>query len=181
MTDSRDGKKYKTIQIGDQVWMAENLNYETSSGSWVYDNNSSYASTYGRLYNWETANNVCPSGWHLPSDDEWKQLEMTIGMSQSDADDVDWRGTVEGTKLKATSGWNKNGNGTDEYGFTALPGGFRGWWGGFRDEGSFAYFWSSTAGDSGNAWFRELDSILEDVYRDSASKDYGFSVRCVRD
>ncbi|MDA3880906.1 MAG: FISUMP domain-containing protein, partial [Prolixibacteraceae bacterium] len=180
-TDSRDGKTYKTVQIGTQVWMAENLNYETSSGSWVYDNNSSNASTYGRLYEWETAKDVCPSGWHLPSDDEWKQLEMAIGMSQSDAYNTGHRETNEGTKLKATSGWSNNGNGTDDYGFTALPGGYRYRDGSFEYEGDLAYFWSSTAPNSSFAVYRLLSYSYEDVYRHYTNKNRGFSVRCVRD
>ena len=156
-TDNRDGKTYKTVNIGTQIWMAENLNYETSDGSWFYDSIPYNASTYGRLYNWETANNACPSGWHLPSDDEWKQLEMTIGMSQSDADDINWRGTDEGTKLKAVSGWSRNGNGTDEYGFTALPGGYLSSSNDFRFKNNVASFWSSTTSIK-YAIFRELSS-----------------------
>ena len=141
-TDSRDGQEYKWVKIGEQIWMAENLNYETGTGSWVYDNSTSNAATYGRLYDWETPCDVCPSGWHLPSDDEWKQLEMAIGMSQSDADDSGWRGTDEGSKLKATSSWSSNGNGTDVYGYTALPGGCRYYNGSFGGEGYTAVFLS---------------------------------------
>ena len=181
-TDSRDGKTYKTVQIGNQVWMAENLNYESSSGSWVYDNNTSYASTYGRLYDWETANSACPGGWHLPSDNEWKQLEMAIGMSQSDADLSGWRGS-EGYKLRATSGWMSNGNGTDEYGFTVLPGGFRHDDDDFIGEGYSTYFWSSTMGRYNCAWSRLITNDCEYVYRYDyfTDQEYGFSVRCVKD
>ena len=81
-TDSRDGNTYKWIEIGNQIWMAENLNFHANSGCWVYDNNPENADTYGRLYNWETARNVCPDGWHLPSDNEWKELEVYLGISQ---------------------------------------------------------------------------------------------------
>ena len=179
--DNRDGKTYKTIQIGNQVWMAENLNYEPSSGYWIYDNDFSYASTYGLLYNWETANNVCPSGWHLPSDTEWKQLEMYIGMSQSDADNTDERGTNEGTKLKATYGWSANGNGTDEYGFTALPGGMRNSAGYFFQAGLCAYFWSSTEDGSFYACYRSL-SYNTGIYRsNTGGKGDAFYVRCIKD
>lgn len=182
-TDERDGKIYSTLIIGNQEWMAENLNYETSSGSWIYNNISNNASTYGRLYDWRTAHNVCPSGWHLPSDDEWKQLEMVIGISEIDADKIGMRGTDQGSKLKSTSGWNSNGNGTNEYGFNALPGGIYTTWGGFDGEGDKAYFWSSTAysSSSSTAWFRILYSDYEGVRRVPDLKDSGLSVRCVRD
>jgi uncharacterized protein (TIGR02145 family) len=149
-TDSRDGKTYKTVKIGNQVWMAENLNYKTSSGSWVYENIQDNASIYGRLYDWETADNVCPSGWHLPSDDEWKQLEMAIGMSQSEVDVMDARGTDEGYKLKAIGTWQWP-DGTDEYGFAALPGGQCANYNNFYDIEYFAYFWTSTENGIGHA------------------------------
>ena len=161
------------------------MNYETSSGSWVYDNNSSYASTYGRLYDWETANNVCPSGWHLPSDDEWKQLEMYLGMSQSDADNTGWRGTDEGGKLKETGTtlWKSPNTGaTNESFFTAVPGGYRGYRnGGFYDVGNGGYWWSATEGGTNDAWSRILYYSRIDVYRYDGYKRYGFSVRCLRD
>lgn len=178
-TDLRDGKNYKTIKIGHQVWMAENLNY-ASSNSWCYDNNSSTCALYGRLYTYETANNVCPSGWHLPSDDEWKQLEMAIGMSQSDADDSGWRGTNEGTKLKATSGWKSPGNGTDAYGFTALPGGYRSSDGTFYNIYYYGYWWSATEGNA-SARGRNVGYGSSNASSYDYNKEVGFSVRCVRD
>ena len=84
--DSRDGKTYKTTKIGTQWWMAENLAYNVGDGCWAYNNDESNVATYGRLYIWEAAQAACPSGWHLPSENEWKQLEMAIGMSQSETD-----------------------------------------------------------------------------------------------
>jgi uncharacterized protein (TIGR02145 family) len=110
-TDSRDGKTYKKVTIGKQTWMKENLNYE-AKGSVCYDNKADNCAKYGRLYNWNTAMAACPAGWHLPSDKEWTTLLDYLG-------DKDWAGT----KLKSTSGWTFNGNGTDEYLFSALPGG----------------------------------------------------------
>jgi len=109
LTDSRDGEKYKTVRIGKQTWMAENLNYN-ATGSKCYDNKPVNCDKYGRLYNWSAAQSACPVGWHLPSDSEWTRL-------------TDFVGSSAGKKLKSTRDWNKNGNGTDEYGFSALPGG----------------------------------------------------------
>jgi len=184
-TDRRDGHIYKWVGIGSQVWMAENLNFDTGSGSWVNDDNSANADIYGRLYDWETACDVCPDGWHLPTDDEWKTLEMYLGMSQADANLTGWRGTDEGGKLKETGtiDWcSPNTGATNESGFSALPGGFfnnlhrycdgKGW------RGSF---WSSTEYDSGNAWGRKLGCDLSEVGRNGYGKGNGFSVRCIRD
>jgi hypothetical protein len=105
------GKTYKTVVIGTQNWMAENLNYNVS-GSHCYDNLESNCNKYGRLYDWATAKTVCPAGWHLPSGTEWATLINYVGGSN-----------IAGKKLKATSGWNNGGNGQNTYGFSALPGG----------------------------------------------------------
>ena len=179
-TDTRDGKTYKTVKIGTQTWMAENLNYKTTN-SYCYDDNESNCQKYGRLYTWEVAKNACPSGWHLPTDSEWKQLEKFIGMSQTDADDTGFRGTNEGKALKTTSGWNSNGNGTDNYGFSALPGGYRDYVGGFDHIGSNGYWWSATENYTDDAWYRELNYSKSDVSRYFINKVWGFSVRCLRD
>jgi len=166
--DSRDGKTYGTVKIGNQIWMAENLNYITSSGSWCYDNNTSNCDKYGRLYDWETAKKVCPSGWHLPSDAEWSTLSNFVG---SDS----------GKKLKSTSGWNSSGNGTDAYGFTALPGGYRYYSGNFSYIGDNGYWWSSTESGTTYAYSRGMGYNRSDVTRYDHNKPNGFSVRCVRD
>ncbi len=181
-TDSRDGNTYKWVKIGEQVWMAENLAYKTNE-SWAYDNNESNVEIYGRLYTWDDAKTACPSGWHLPTDDEWKQLEMTIGMSQSEADVDGQRGTNEGTKLKAASGWNNNGNGTDDFGFSGLPGGSYF----FLDEGSFEYigksgeWWTATQTSTSNAKNRLLSYTTSTVSRYTRGKEFGYSVRCIKD
>ena len=192
-----DNNNYSVVNIGTQTWMAENLNYDVGSGNWVYDNNTSNAATYGRLYNWETAMNgagssstnpsgvqgVCPSSWHLPSDAEWKELETHLGMKQSDADDWEWRGTDEGSQLKSTSGWNSDSNGTNESGFTALPSGYRTNTGNFESIADLTYFWSSTQfpGLSDWLWSRKLDYSHEGIGRNSNIKSSGFSIRCVKD
>ena len=178
--DSRDGQTYTTIQIGTQCWFAENLNYDTTN-SWWYDNSSANGDVYGRLYTWEAALTACPSGWSLPSDEEWKTMEMALGMSQNEADQTGYRGTDEGEKLKSTSGWFSGGNGTNSSGFTALPGGYRTTYGGFIELGYYGYWWSATAYGSTIAWYRTLIDDYDDVYRDNYVKGSGFSVRCLRD
>lgn len=170
--DSRDGKVYKTVQIGNQLWMAENLNYYTSD-SWCYYDNSSNCATYGRLYTWETAKKVCPAGWHLPSDAEWTQLTDYMGGNDE-----------AGGKLKetGTSHWNSPNEGaSNSAGFTALPGGNRDTHGAFSRHGSFGYWWSAKERDASNAWFRYLYFDIAKMVLLYGNKEYGYSVRCVRD
>jgi len=173
-TDNRDGKKYKWVRIGTQTWMAENLNYHTSTGSWCYDNKSSNCEKYGRLYNWETAKKVCPDDWYLPGDAEWTQLTGYLGGK-----------SVAGGKLKetGTTHWNSPNTGaTNESGFTALPVGYRYFNGAFSDMGSYyGRWWSSTEYSTTGAWYRGLGYSYADVSRFNVSKEFGFSVRCVRD
>jgi uncharacterized protein (TIGR02145 family) len=116
-TDSRDGIVYKYVKIDTQTWMAENLNYATE-GSKCYEDKPANCKKYGRLYNWSTAMKVCPAGWHLPSNEEWDVLYRFVDMYRF----VDRKGKT-GKYLKATSGWSGSGDGTDSYGFAALPGG----------------------------------------------------------
>ncbi len=106
-TDSRDGKVYKTVKIGTQTWMAENLAFKTESGCWAYDNDESNVAKYGRFYNWETSKKVCPAGWHLPSDKEWKTLTDFLGGEN-----------VAGGKMKSKTDWNDPNTGaTNKSGF----------------------------------------------------------------
>lgn len=178
--DSRDNITYKTVKIGDQTWMAENLAYKASSGCWVYDDKESNASYYGRLYNWEAAKSACPNGWHLPSDDEWKKLEIEIGMSQTEVDAYKYRNTDKGIKLKAENGWSDGGNGTNNYGFSLLPGGLYADGTGYLFEGGQAYLWTSS--ENGKyAWMRRLTASDNDIYRADYVKSYGFSIRCLKD
>jgi len=172
--DSRDGNEYNWVQIGDQVWMAENLAYEPSSGNyWAYDNNNSNVETYGYLYDWETACDVCPAGWHLPSDAEWTELTDYLGGT-----------TGAGGKLKetGTTHWaSPNTGATNETGFTALPGGIRSYFGTFDLIGFNGFWWSATEDSTSNAWSRFLYYDLSGVGRNYGDKDSGFSVRCLRD
>jgi uncharacterized protein (TIGR02145 family) len=177
-TDKRDGQVYKTVKIGEQIWMAQNLNY-AAEGSKCYEENADSCAKYGRLYDWETAKNAVPKGWHLPSNDEWINLTNFLGGKD-----------IAGTKLKTESGWEeagefyeKDGNGTDEYGFSALPGGF-GLDGndGFDKVNMFGIWWSATEEDDSRAWSWTI-SCDDDVFGsyDIYNKQYLFSLRLVKD
>jgi uncharacterized protein (TIGR02145 family)/uncharacterized repeat protein (TIGR02543 family) len=171
-TDNRDNKSYKAVTIGNQTWMAENLNYEPSSGnSWCYEKDDSYCSQYGRLYNWSTAMEVCPVGWHLPSRGEWNTLVDYVGGS-----------LTAGKALKSTGGWYNNGNGTDDFGFSALPGGNRYYNdGSFFGAGNYGNWWAATEDSSGGAYCRSMYYYDDNVGEFNYYKSYGFSVRCVGD
>ncbi len=202
-----EGNSYKTILIGEQNWMAENLkvtHYADGSaipfvgddGQWSelgesakaycwYDNMSEYKDTTGALYSWSAALNVCPEGWHLPSDEEWKVLELHLGMSQENADKHEWRGTYEGGMLRERgfSKWyNPNIAASNTSGFTALPGGYRSNTGAFYGMGMYAAYWTSTVKEGTNTvWFRALNNEKTNVYRYWAVGNRGASVRCVED
>jgi len=190
-----DGYTYDVVLIGSQCWFSENLRTTeyrnganipevTSSGTWTstnsgarcnYGNAASNVATYGRLYNWFAVNTglLCPSGWHVPTDGEWTALEDYI-TSQGFA------GT-EGTALKSTTGWSNNGNGTDDFGFSALPGGYRIHnSGSFSSAGSFGTWLSSSPYGFG-AWYRALDNGSSDIIRNHYSIRAGYSVRCLKD
>jgi uncharacterized protein (TIGR02145 family) len=206
--DDRNGQVYKTVKIGDQWWMAENLNYAyigvsyncdgytSDSTSWCYDNNASNCTKYGRLYTWAAAmdsagtwsangkgcgygtdcsptdavRGICPSGWHLPSNDEWNALFTAVG-GQSNA----------GKVLKSQTGWNNNGNGTDTYGFSALPAGRRNYHGNFDYDGYYAYFWSATEDGIYFAYYMSLGYDYESADLYYYHNFNGFSVRCLKD
>ena len=226
-TDSRDGKVYNTVTIGEQVWMAENLAYlpsvvgpatesYTAPYYYVYGYDGTSVATakatanyttYGVLYNWPAAmagaassdanpsnvKGICPSGWHLPSDAEWTQMENYLI-----ANGYNYDGTTTGDKiaisLASANGWSSSpntgaiGNDNAAYdayrnksGFTALPGGSRTNYGKFYGFGIYGNWWTSTEGNTNNAWYRLLNYSNSNVFRISNNKEYGFSVRCVRD
>jgi uncharacterized protein (TIGR02145 family) len=183
-TDPRDGNVYKTVEIGNQVWMAENLAYEPSRGNyWAYDNKRSNVATYGYLYDWQTALNVCPSGWRLPSSEDWIEL-------------IDYLGEDTGIKLMAT-GTIEAGTGlwrelayeaTNQTGFTGLPGGYReenGEFGEFNNIGESGSWWSATRGTTPHGlpiWGWGLGNYTKEVFSISMNdEDFGFSVRCIMD
>jgi uncharacterized protein (TIGR02145 family) len=168
LTDFRDGQTYKIAKIGEQIWMAKNLNYN-ARGSMCFGEDSS-CPKYGRLYNWKAARTACPSGWHLPSNEEWQIL----------ADFASAGGEPAGRTLKAKSGWYEN-YGTDAFGFSALPGGQSGAHGGLVNSGIYGYWWSSSEYDASKAYnidiFYQSDGFFVDKYDKS---DLLFSVRCIK-
>ncbi|MCK4346591.1 MAG: hypothetical protein KAX05_15005 [Bacteroidales bacterium] len=181
--DTRDGKHYKTVRIGNQIWMAENLNYITDSGSWNYFNEECLGEVFGRLYSWETACKSCPEGWHLPTDDEWIELEIYIGIHPKSAHYDGYRGNDEGGKLKEVGfdhWYPPNKGATDEYGFTALPAGCY-WEPYFHFLIDRAYFWTSTEDSISQPWTRCLSSSGSDIGRYPDYKESGLSVRCIKD
>ena len=176
--DKRDGQSYNWVKIGSQIWMAENLKFKIK-GSSYYD-----LYQYGRLYTYETAIKICPSGWHLPSDNEWKILESILGMNEENLNSNNRNRYVgnEGKILKSKIGWRYNGNGIDKYGFKALPGGFyQRYSKKFLHYGSFAYFWTSTSYDEENAIYRTLGSEWQSIDKGDIYKVHGLSCRCLKD
>jgi uncharacterized protein (TIGR02145 family) len=167
-TDPRDGRVYKIVRIGNQVWMAENLNY-AAEGSKYYGNDSKNA-VFGRLYDWKTAMNACPEGWHLPSNEEWDALINNV-----------CGGYKAGKHLKAQYGWDNNGNGMDDYGFAALPGGLGKSDGSFSYVSSSGYWWSASEYNASNAYYVVMDYSHELVFSDDYDKTGLLSVRCVKD
>ena len=187
-----DGNAYGVVKVGTQCWMDKNLNVGTmlASGAtmpannttiekWCYGNSTANCTADGGLYHWdeamqysttEGARGICPAGWHVPTDSNWKTLEMQLGMTQAQADAAGWRGTDQGTKLKE--------NGSSGLNFPLA--GHRSLAGTFLNRASYVYFWSSSQSSSSNAWNRYLYSGYATVYRYAFSKSFGFSVRCLK-
>jgi uncharacterized protein (TIGR02145 family)/uncharacterized repeat protein (TIGR02543 family) len=183
-TDLRDNQTYRTITIGTQTWMAENLNWAGDNGNLgsCYNNSLDSCAKYGRLYNWSTVMNgspssssspsgvrgICPVGWHVPSDAEWYTLTNFVGSNA-------------GAKLKSTTGWHSGGNGTDDFGFSALPGGSGNGSGSFNGVGNYGYWWSATEGDASYAWGPGMDWGSSNVGRNSLNETNLYSLRCLED
>jgi uncharacterized protein (TIGR02145 family) len=191
----QDGHVYHAVTIGKQVWLAENLRSShfrngdvipdvTSDRDWRrrtgpamcnYDNNAANASVYGSLYNWYAVNdrrNICPEGWHVPSDEEWFQLINYLGGER-----------VAGGKLKesASGHWLiPNTGATNESGFTALPGGYRGNMGTFQILDTYAFYWTATGLSDENAWSWFLQNDSEAATHIENLKSFGFSIRCIK-
>lgn len=159
MTDARNGATYNTVRIGLQHWMAENLDYQDGA-SWCYDNKAENCELYGRLYDWQTARNVCPQGWHLPTHEEWNQLQSV--------------GNHNALELMSTTM-----KGRDAYMFSMLPAGLRFSNGSFGGVGYFAGFWSATEVDDEHAWGRDFAIGESSGSRPNCITTHGHSVRCL--
>jgi len=185
--------KAQDVKIGTQTWTSKNLDVTTyrngdkipqvqdanaweklTTGAWCYyENKAENGTKYGKLYNWYAvmdARGLAPKGYHIPTDKEWTMLTDYLGGD-----------SIAGAKMKRRSGWKNNGNGTNASGFAGLPGGYRSYDGYFSNVGANGYWWSSSESDTYDAWYRYLYSNNGNVYRSSAYKQNGFSVRCLRD
>lgn len=203
-----EGNAYKTIKIGNQVWMAENLratkyndstdiplvadsaawsNLNTPGYCWYGNDSVDNAATYGAIYNWHVVNTgkLCPADWHVPTEDEWKELEMALGMTQASVDSSGWRGTDEGSKLAGNAdlwagGDLKNNAGFDSSGFVGLPGGYRYNNGVFENIHISGDWWNMTEYNATQVWYRGIDFRYSKVFRGKALKEVGLSVRCIK-
>jgi uncharacterized protein (TIGR02145 family) len=197
-----EGNLYNVVYIGNQVWMTENLKttafndntpipYVPANDDWIirntpaycwFGNDISYKSTFGALYNWYTVGTgkLCPTGWHVPDDSEYKTLEIHLGMTVDQADLWDWRGTDQGNQMKSTTSWNEGGNGSNSSGFNGLCGGYRyGATGAYNALGILTYWWSSEH-NTDQAVYRRLDFDNNGVYRSVTSKRGGKYIRCIK-
>ena len=208
-----DGNSYETIQLGDQIWMVENLKVthynngdpiptDFSDSEWfnlddneigafaIYNDDPTNVEVYGNLYNWYSVNDdrgICPENWHVPSDEEWIELEMFLGMSYEEAHDTDYRGTDQGSQLAGNAGlWNsgalENNPAFGLSGFLANPSGYRDAGGtGYYGIGFYGIFWTSTVDYGEAAWVRVLMADYAGVRRSGENRNWGFSVRCIQD
>ena len=174
-TDKRDNQVYKTVEIGNQTWMAQNLNYKYQEGvgNYCYDNDSLMCNFLGRLYLWSAAKEACPENWRLPTKADFEELLQYVGSADGDEKAVE--------KLKTTDGWNENNNGTNDYGFSALPAGYR-----YVIEGQmvgaglFTNFWSITEKNEDDVYLLAIDASNKGSKITAQTRQYGFSVRCIQ-
>ena len=189
LTDVRDNQTYDIVTIGSQTWMSKNLNYKVEN-SYCYNDSLEYCEKYGRLYTWAAAvgkseeecgyqkncgisgrvQGICPLGWHLPSKTEWEILFETVG-GQS----------IAGKKMKSTLDWFNDYNGSDIYGFSVLPGGYKDYDGEFSLVNHYAGFWGAVEYDEDNAYFIYFYFYDDNIFQSKNFKDFGFAVRCVKD
>ena len=172
LVDDRDGQTYKTVKIGDQVWMAENLNYE-GEDSYCYNDSAEYCEEYGHLYTWVSARDACPTGWHLPTREDLDTLLSTVGGD-----------SLAGNALKSFAGWNRaedEGNGVDSYGFSGSPAGWMDLTGDYYQVGYFGRFWSISSCSDKKAYTLHLKYNAESGSLDCTLKESAISVRCVKD
>jgi uncharacterized protein (TIGR02145 family) len=162
-TDERNGQIYKWVKIEEQVWMAENLNFEADSVSWCYKDSAHYCDTYGRLYTWDAAMKLCPEGWYLPSQNEWVELMNNLGGHRKSDDPA---------YVKMISG--------EDTGFNALLGGWRMITGKYNGINSYGLIWSSTEISASKAWYCYLVKSSESAYMYRNDKRTGISVRCIK-
>lgn len=202
-TDNRDGNEYGWVKIGNQIWMTENLAYlpavypddqenasYTEARYYVYGydgtsvseaKNETNYQQYGALYNFEATKTAAPEGWHVPTDEEWQDLEMFLGMSADATEDLGTRTSGEvGKKLKCPTGWDNDTSGENLYNFCALAGGH------FVGNGSAsildqACFWTATEKSNDRAWWRNVYAGSDGVFRNHIGKHHAQSIRCVKD
>ncbi len=205
LTDSRDGKQYLAVRIGDQCWMAENLNVgiridgtteQSDNGTiekYCYNDEETNCTAYGGLYSWSElmqhstypgSQGICPKGWHVPSDEEYKILEGTVdslyAVGDPQWDLTGWRGSNAGRRLRATAGWSDSGNGTDTFGFHALPAGRLVEGDSFNGRDSSAYFWAFSSIGSESSYSRHLGSGSPQIGRNTLAAGNGLSLRCIK-
>jgi uncharacterized protein (TIGR02145 family) len=191
--DKRDTTEYKWVKIGNQTWMAENLAYKTNEGSWAYDNDNNLINKFGRLYTYRAAQLACPKGWHLPtlcenlsdlSKYEWYQLIKYVSDSTWSKNNASFNWENAGTYLKEKSQWIEDGSGTNNFGFSALPGGTRMI---YNQKAQFnylyyhGYWWSSSEHSSSDGYSVSLYFNSTGINQYHFNKNFGFSVRCIKD
>jgi uncharacterized protein (TIGR02145 family) len=201
-----DSNVYQTVKIGNQWWMAENLivtkfNDSTSisiididsTDSWAAMENPAYCEgpKSGNLYNAYVVNsekNIAPKGWHVPTDEEWKELERTIGMLAEEADYSGWRGVLEANALasKYRAGWGAETSdqglfGTDYYGFNAIPSSVRGYDGRLSPSVAQSVWWWTKTSTGTENYYRSIDSDHTEIFRHATVHAYGMSIRCIKD
>lgn len=201
-----EGQVYNTIQIYSQCWLKENLNVgsmiqvteeQSDNGiieKYCYENHPDSCTKYGGYYEWnemmqytvqQGARGICPEGWHIPTDEEWKVLEAVTDsefeIGSNTWDEIFYRGNDAGYNLKSSVDWQSNGAGSDLFGFSCLPGGNRSFCGHFFNAGLIGYWWTSTPFDADFKWYRSLSYDNQSINRNNDVKESGFSVRCLKD